>query len=161
MSDYLNMGIFIDKNKDMIFLSYKENEEGLLVSSEPYKYVSCEEWGNVSGHIIEMIDEIAKQPMTEDTGENVMKAVCKGKGFKQFSKKHICIDATYKISEKKYIIRNEPRLRDGSYGIDKGTLSEKYSTEYSSPCDAALIQENFLKAYADALQYLKEIGSEL
>lgn len=161
MLDYLQMCIFIDKNKDMIFVAEKETGEGLIAASEPYEYVDCDEWENVSAHIIEMINEIAKQPLTEGSGTNVMKTICKGKGFKQFTKKHICIDAVYKISEKKYIISNSPRLRDGSYGIDKGTLSEKYSTNYSSPCDTALIQENFLKAYADAVQYLKEIGDRL
>ncbi|MDE7417632.1 MAG: hypothetical protein K2N44_15245 [Lachnospiraceae bacterium] len=161
MLDYLQLCIYIDKNKDMIFAAYKENKAGLVVMSEPYEYVDCTEWENVSEHIIKMINEIAKQPITEDTGSNIMKIICKGKGFKQFTKKHICIDAAYKISEKKFIISNAPRQRDGSYGIYKGTLSEKYSTKYSSPCDTVLIQEHFLKAYADAVQYLKETGGEL
>ena len=100
MLDYLQLCIYIDKNKDMIFAAYKENKAGLVVMSEPYEYVDCAEWENVSEHIIKMINEIAKQPITEDTGSNIMKIICKGKGFKQFTKKHMCIDAAYKISKK-------------------------------------------------------------
>lgn len=42
-----------------------------------------------------------------------------GKGFKQFSKKHICIEIKYQINDGKFIISNVPRLSDGSYGTEK------------------------------------------
>ena len=69
------------------------------------------EWENVSGYIVDIINETAKQPLAEDTKSNVMKAVCKDKSFKQFTKKHVCINVKYKISEKRYIISNWPRLQ--------------------------------------------------
>ena len=161
MLDYLFMAVYIDRNRDMILVAEKECKAGFAVASEPYMNVGNAEWENISGYIVDIINEIAKQPLADDTKSNVMKAVCKGKSFKQFTKKYVCINVKYKISEKRYIISNWPRLRDGSYGSNKGTLSEKYSIEYSSPEDTALIQENFLKAYADALEYLKETGEEL
>ena len=161
MLDYLFMTVYIDKNRDMILVAKKECKAGFAIASEPYMNVGNGEWENVSGYIFDIINEIAKQPLAEDTKSNVMKAVCKGKSYKQFTQKHICIQVEYKKSEKKYIISNWPRLRDGSYGSNKGTLSEKYSIKYSCPEDMALIQENFLKAYADALEYLKETGEEL
>ena len=58
-------------------------------------------------------------------------------------------------------VSNNPRLSDGSYGVEKGTLSEKYSIEYTSEDSIASIQANFLKAYKDAEAYLKEIGGSL
>ncbi|MDE6567871.1 MAG: hypothetical protein K2K70_09105 [Lachnospiraceae bacterium] len=159
MSDYLFMAVYIDRNRDMILVAEKECKAGFAVASEPYMNVRNAEWENISGYIVDIINEIAKQPLAEDTKSNVMKAVCKG--YKQFTKKHVCINVKYKISGKRYIISNCPRLRNGGYGVYQGTLSEKYSIKYSSPSDRALIQENFLKAYAGALEYLKETGEEL
>ena len=161
MLDYLFMTVYIDKNRDMILVAKKECKAGFAIASEPYMNVGNGEWENVSGYIFDIINEIAKQPLAEDTKSNVMKAVCKGKSYKQFTQKHICIQVEYKISEKRYIVSNWSRLWNGGYGVYKGTLSEKYSIKYSSPGDTALIQENFLKAYADALEYLKETGEEL
>ncbi len=160
MPDFYLVFVYVDKNKNMTFVSHKECQ-GLLRAAEPYFKLDNIEWENVSGHIISIISEIAKQPLAEDTKSDVMKQICGNKGFRHFSKKHICIAVEYIISEKEYEISNWQRLRDGSYGSDKGTLSEKYSIKYSSPGDAVLIQENFLKAYADALEYLKETGEEL
>lgn len=162
MPDYLALDIYIEPDKDMIFVAQKECENGASRASEPVQYVKNTEWENVSNYIIDMIDEIAKDPYAqESSGEktNVMKKICGNKGFRQFSKNHIAISIAYHISEQRYILSNEPRLRDGSYGVEKETLSEKYSTQYSSPRDAAAIQENFLKAYNEALQYLQETGN--
>lgn len=164
MPDYLALDIYIESDKDMIFVAQKECENGASRASEPVQYVQNTEWENVSNYIIDMIDEIAKDPYArESSGEktNVMKKICGNKGFRQFSKNHIAISVAYHIPEQKYTLSNEPRLRDGSYGVEKETLSEKYSTQYSSPRNTAAIQENFLKAYNEALQYLQETGNNL
>lgn len=164
MPDYLALEIYIEPDKNMIFVAQKECENGPLVASEPVQYIKNTEWENVSKYIINIIDDIAKDPYVQESSvekTNVMKKICGNKGFRQFSKKHIAISVAYHISEQRYILSNEPRLRDGSYGVEKETLSEKYSTQYSSPRDTAAIQENFLKAYNEALQYLQETGNNL
>lgn len=164
MPDYLALEIYIEPDRDMIFVAQKECEGGPLVASEPVQYIKNTEWENVSKYIINMIDDISKNPYVQESSRekiNVIKQICRNKGFRQFSKNHIDISVAYHISEQRYILSNEPRLRDGSYGVEKETLSEKYSTQYSSPRDAAAIQENFLKAYNEALQYLQEAGNNL
>lgn len=161
MKNYLIVQVFIDKNKDMILVPYKLCKFGYAVAVKPYKEINNIEWGNVSKKIAELLQEISKQPEIESAETNVMKEICGNKGFKQFSKKHICIEVKYKVDEKKYIISNQPRLFEGSYGTEKNSLSEKFCIEYISTDNVALIQENFLKAYHDAEQYLQEIGSKL
>lgn len=54
-----------------------------------------------------------------------------------------------------------PRLPDGSYGTEKGEISEEYSIKYMSEKKDELIQEYFEKAYGDAERYLAAIGSKL
>lgn len=153
--------VFIDKNKDMILLPYKLCKFGYAVAVKPYRKVNNAEWENVSKKIIELLQEISKQPRTELTETTVMKEICGNKGFKQFSKKHICIEVKYTADEEKYSISNQPRLTDGSYGTEKNSVSEKFCIEHISMGNIDLIQENFLKAYHDAKQYLQEIGSKL
>ena len=124
MGNYLMMQIYIDKNKDMILVPYKECKFGYALAVEPYKKIGNAKWDNVSEYIVDMIREIAMQPQTENTETDVMKQLCGNKGFKQFSKKHICIEVDYKINDHTFIVRNEPRLPDGSYGVEKDTASE-------------------------------------
>ena len=161
MGNYLMMQIYIDKNKDMIFVPYKECKIGYTLAVEPYKKIGNVEWDNVSRYIVDMIREIAIQPQTENTETNVMKQLCGKKGFKQFSQKHICIEVDYKISDKIFIISNIPRLPDGSYGVEKNSLSEQYCIKHISTDDVTLIQESFIQACGDAEQYLQKIGSKL
>lgn len=152
---------FIDKNKDVILVPYKLCKFGYALAVEPYKKVNNAEWDNISKNVSELLREISEQPRTELTETTVMKEICGNKGFKQFSKKHICIEIKYTVDEEKYTISNQPRLSDGSYGTEKNSVSEKFCIEHISTGDIALIQENFLKAYNDAEQYLQEIGSKL
>lgn len=161
MESDLIVQAFIDKNKDMILVPYKLCKFGYALAVEPYRKVNNAEWHNISQNVSELLQEISEQPRTELTETTVMKEICGKKGFKQFSKKHICIEVKYTVGEEKYIISNQPRLSDGSYGTEKNSLSEKFCIEYISTSDIALIQENFLKAYYDAEQYLQETGSKL
>lgn len=161
MENNLILQIFIDKRKDMILVPYKICKLGYAVAVEPYIKLNNAEWENISRKITELMREISEQPRTELTETTVMKEICGNKGFKQFSKKHICIEVKYMEGEEKYIISNQPRLSDGSYGIEKNSVSEKFCIEHISVDDIALIQENFLKAYNDAEQYLREIRSKL
>ena len=128
---------------------------------EPYKKLGYAEWENVAQYCIELLKEISENPVTEATKSDVFKKISGGRGFKQFTKKHICINVEYNIDDKMVTVSNNPRLSDGSYGVEKGTLSEKYSIEYTSEDSIASIQANFLKAYKDAEAYLKEIGGSL
>ena len=165
MGDYIVLQIFIDKKKEMIIVPYKLCKIGYALAVEPYRKVNSADWEAdwkiVYKEVTELLKEISKQPRTEQTESTVMKEICGGKGFKQFSKKHICIEIKYQINGGKFIISNVPRLSDGSYGTEKNTISERYSVEYISTDDVDLIQENFLKAYHDAELYLQEIGSKL
>ena len=132
-----------------------------LVATEPYEKVSHTEWEKVSVHIVDLLRKIEKEPFAENTQTNIMKQIYGNQGFKQFSKQHICIRAMYWISEKAFVIGNRPRLSDGSYGIEKGSISEMYCTEYTSTDNITEIQENFMKAYGDAERYLERIGGKL
>ena len=91
----------------------------------------------------------------------IKKKICGSRGFRYFSKRHICIKVRKKLNDHETIICNFPRLSDGSYGTEKGTISEKYSIKYVSEAEKDLVQENFLKAYLDAQRYLETIGSKL
>lgn len=161
MANYIIIHIYVDKNKNMILVPYKLCKVGYAVATEPYEKVSHTEWEKVSVHIVDLLRKIEKEPFAEDTRTQVMKQICGSQGFKQFSKKHICITAMYLISEKSFMIGNRPRLSDGSYGIEKDTISEMYSIDYTSTDNIAEIQENFMKAYGDAERYLEKIGAKL
>lgn len=153
--------VYVDKNKNMILVSLKKSIEGYRLYVEPWEKVSYLEWEHVANYCIDLLKEISKDPVTKATKSDVFKQISGGKGFKQFSKKHICISVEYDIDDGMVTVSNNPRLPDGSYGIEKGTLSEKYSIGYKSNRDVDLIQANFLKAYKDAEAYLKEIGGSL
>lgn len=161
MADYLIIHVYVDKNRDMILVPYKECKVGYALATEPYKKIGNAGWSNISVFVLDLLKELIKHPTTEDTETNVMKKICGNKSFKQFSKKHICIEMKYSIRNKKFIISNQPRLMDGSYGVEKDTISEVYSVEYTCTESETLIQENFLKAFKDAEHYLMEIGSKL
>lgn len=161
MKDYVIVHIYIDKDRNMIFLPYKICRFGYAVAVGPYRKFNRDKWETVSEEAIKLLEEVSKQPKTELTESRIMKEICKNKGFKQFSKKHICIEIAYEISSKRVTVSNWPRLSDGSYGSEKDSVSEKYCVEYTSTDDAAAVQKNFLKAYLDAESYLREIGGEL
>ncbi len=131
MDRYISMDVYVDKNK------------------------------NVSHHILKLLNKICEEPMTEETESTIFKELCGNKGFGQFSKKHICISVEQKIGDDKIEIYNSPRLPDGSYGTEKGEISEQYSIKYVSEKKDELIQEYFEKAYGDAERYLAAIGSKL
>lgn len=159
MDNYLIIQVFIDKNKDMILVPYKLCRFGYAVAVEPYREIDHADWDNVSKKVTELFKVISEQLITEKTESTVMKQICGNKGFKAFSKKHICIEIKYKLGEESFTIANQPRLADGSYGVEKDSVSEKYSVKYISTDNIALIQENFLRAYFDAEQYLQVTGS--
>lgn len=153
--------VYVDKNKNMLLVPLKKSIIGYRLYVEPYKKLGYAEWENVAQYCIKLLKEISENPVTEATKSDVFKKISGGRGFKQFTKKHICINVEYNIDDKMVTVSNNPRLSDGSYGVEKGTLSEKYSIEYTSEDSIASIQANFLKAYKDAEAYLKEIGGSL
>lgn len=161
MGKYLIIDVFVDKNKNIILVPYKECKVGYALAVEPYKRIDNTEWKKVSIHIVELLEELQKQPIiTEDTESKVMEQICGKQSYKQFSKKHICITVKYIIGEKKFKIYNVPRLSNGAYGtLDE--ISKMYSTEHICADDTALIQENFIKAYEEAERYLEKIGGRL
>lgn len=161
MKNHLIVQAFIDKNKNIILVPYKRCKFGYAVAVEPYRKISDNEWMDLPKNITELMMEISKQPEIEVTETSVMKEICGNRGFKQFSKKHICIEIKYILDEEKYVISNQPRLSNGAYGTEKNSVSEKFSVGYISIDNIDLIRDNFLKAYNDAKQYLQEIGSAL
>lgn len=161
MANYLLIDIYIDKNKNLILVPYKECKAGFAIASEPYWKFDSVEWDNVSVHLLKLFDECIKQPTTEEMKSTVFQKICGNKGFKHFSRKHICIELYYEMCKGMFEIANKPRLSDGSYGTEKGSLSEKYSISYTCIKDAALIQENIQKAYKDAEEYLEKLGAKL
>ncbi len=161
MLEQITMDVYIDKNKNIILAPYKECEAGYGVVVEPVMYIERQEWNNISQYILDLLSEILKDPVTEETESTVFEKICGNRGFKQFSRKHICITVDQKFSDNKIIISHCPRVSDGSYGAEKGTISEKYSIKYVSEAEKDLVQENFLKAYLDAQRYPETIGSKL
>lgn len=161
MSDILMLSIYVDKNGKMIFVPYKKTVAGYRLATEPYRTYEAGELNSVNIHIINMMSEIALDPIVEDVSKasNAMKKICGRKSFTKFSKEHICIDVRYDVQEKTYIISNSPRLSDGSYGVQKNTISQQYSSDFVCSCDDDdQVRENFLKAYAEAKKYLYAVG---
>jgi hypothetical protein len=161
LSSYIWIEIYVDRDKNMILVPVKMTEAGYGLSVEPYKRIAHTDWDNVSKYIVEMVQEVSRDPITKAAESNVINQICGNIGYKQFTKKHICIGVEYNLDKKTISISNCPRLSNGGYGVRKETLSEKYSIKYVSVCDMILIQANFLKAYKDAEVYLKEIGGSL
>lgn len=161
MVNYLIIHIYVDKNRNMIMVPFKQTKIGYALATEPYKVFDKDEWNNASVHVLDLLIEAIKKPIAEDINQDVFKKICGNRGFKQFSKKHICISVRYNIAEKAFEVSNQPRLSDGSYGTEKNSISEEYCIKYACTKESDLLQENFLKAYEDAEQYLKRIGLEL
>ena len=161
MNDILMLSIYVDQNGKMIFVSCKKTVAGYRLVTEPYRIHEAEERNSVHIHIRNMMSEIAIDPVIEDVSKapDVMKIICGKRSFTQFSKEHICIDIHYDVQENTYIISNCPRLSDGSYGVRKNTISQQYSSKFVCSCDDDdQIRENFLKARAEAQNYLYAIG---
>lgn len=161
MNDILLLSIYLDKSRNMIFVPCKKTEAGFRLASEPYRSYGAEEIKNIDAHIKNMMDEIAQNPIAENSLQtsNVMKKICGKKSYKQFTREHINIDVSYDVQENRYRISNEPRLSDGSYGVRRNSISERYSSKYECSGDENdQIREIFLKAYAEAQNYLYEIG---
>lgn len=130
-------------------------------ATEPYRIYGAEEVNCINSHIKKMMAEIAIAPIIVDASKtpSVMKKICGKKSYTQFTKEHICVDVGYNVQENTYIISNAPRLSDGSYGVQKNTISQQYSTEFVCSCDDDdQVRKNFLKAYAEAQKYLYAIG---
>lgn len=161
MNEWISISIYINKSKNVALVPYKLSEAGFGVASEPIIQVGNEEWDNISQYILGLLDEVSKDPLSKENESTVFKKICGSRGFRYFSKRHICIKVRKKLNDHETIICNFPRLSDGSYGTEKGTISEKYSIKYVSEAEKDLVQENFLKAYLDAQRYLEAIGSKL
>lgn len=161
---YVN--VYIDKNKDLLLIPSKQYKYGFGVAVEPIIKVDSDRWENIGRYMMVLLNEICEDPLTKDDPQ-IENPVFKelwgsgSSGYRQFTKKHICITMEYKIGDKKVEIYNEPRLPDGSYGTEKGEISEQYSIKYVSEKKDELIQEYFEKAYRDAERYLAAIGSKV
>ncbi len=160
MNKILSLHIYVDKEREMILVPNKITQEGYRLASEPYIVLKSEEWDKVGVCVKDIMRKIMENPITDRTTEtaDVMKKICGKKSFKQFSKNNICIVVRFNVQENTYMISNMPRLSDGSYGVRKNTISQQYSTKYECGCDDEQIKKNFLKAYAEAHQYLYAMG---
>lgn len=159
MDNYVSIDVYIDKNRNIFLIPYKRCRIGYDVAVKPIINIRSDEWKNVSQHILKLLNEICVDPVTEETESTILKELCGSKGFGQFSKKHICISVEQKIGVNKIETYNSPRLPDGSYGTEKGDISEQYSIKYVSEKEEEMLQENFEKAYRDAERYLTAIES--
>lgn len=161
MNNILMLSIYVDKNGNMIFVPCKKTEAGFRRASEPYRLYEAEEIKNVDMHIKNIMDEIAINPLAEISPEtpSVMKKICGKKSYKQFTKEHINIDVIYDVQEDRYIISNVPRLTDGSYGVQKNSISQQYSSKFECSGDNNIqMKINFFKACAEAQNYLYAMG---
>ena len=85
MPEQITMDVYIDKNKNIILAPYKECEAGYGVVVEPVMYIERQEWNNISQYILDLLSEILKDPVTEETESTVFEKICGNRGFKQFS----------------------------------------------------------------------------
>lgn len=160
MENLLIFNIYINKNKELFFIPLKSTNIGYRISVKPYKVYY--NWNNIGANIITMIDEMfidfKNRPIVEkDFKFEFWKEISKTKSFKAFSKEHICIEVVYDINKNEMIIYNFPRLKDGSYGIENDSVSEFYSKKYMCKKDKLLLENCFLKAFEDSMNYLKVI----
>lgn len=101
MGEYVIIHIYIDKNKDMLLVPYKVCKAGYALATEPYKKVSNVHWEHTAEYILDLLKEVMKQSKVDSTETNVMELICGKKGFKHFSKEHICIEVKVEINNKK------------------------------------------------------------
>lgn len=131
MKKRITLDIHIDKNKKIILIPYQKTKIGFSIACEPWVEYSSDEWENIPKHIFCLIELMKGWEETDDTDGSIFK------------------------------VYNYPRLSDGSYGIEKGGLSEKYSTRYTSSHDVAAFKKIFLMAYRDSQKYLEAISANL
>ena len=82
-------------------MPYKLSEAGFRVATEPIMQAGSKKWDDISRYILNLLDEISKNPLA---GENRSKALDKiygSRGFKQFSKRYICITVLQNLSDHK------------------------------------------------------------
>lgn len=86
LSSYIWIEIYIDRDKNMILVPVKMTEIGYGLSVEPYKRIAHTDWDNVSKYIVEMVQEVSKDPITKAAEFNVINQICGNMGYKQFTK---------------------------------------------------------------------------
>ena len=161
MNEWIRISVYIDKSKNIILVSYKLSEAGFRAATEPIIQADSKEWDDISRYILNLLDEISKKPLAGENRSRALDKIYGSRGFKQFSKRYICIAVLQNLSDHKITVYNLPRLSNGAYGVEKDTISEEHSIKYVSEAEKDLVQENFLKAYLDAQRYLETIGSKL
>ena len=90
MNEWISISIYINKSKNVALVPYKLSEAGFGVASEPIIQVGNEEWDNISQYILGLLDEVSKDPLSEENESTVFKKICGSRGFRYFSKRHIC-----------------------------------------------------------------------
>lgn len=142
----ISVGIYIDKDKNLIINSYREDENGVLRSLKQYIYLetgwSKEELADAIVYSLEMDlrDEEAL------IGEPDFWVRATGiKSFSAFSKRYKCIDVDYIDTKNCYNITAEKRNSDGSYGVDKDEFLLRQRT-YSGYPKRETIADEVLEA---------------
>ncbi len=150
--------IYVSK-LDIKIVCSRETVYGYHLLEEPYKIVSCKEKMHLSRYIVEQMFVLEKCPKTDARDSDILKRIAGEKGFRKFSKKHLCI--VVELYEGKYTVENWCRLPDGSYGAD-GKRWEEYMQKYEcSSTDMESLDKNIAQAIEDGEAYLKAIGSHL
>lgn len=128
MNDFFMIHMYLSK-KDFKLVSYKKTKIGFYIAEEPYKIFPVDCLEKVVSYITEMFYEIEKQPIANSVTSNLMKNALGVKNFKQFSKNHLCIVIKFYAENGEFVVNNECRLSDGSFGQTKG-ITDGFCTEY-------------------------------
>lgn len=130
----ISVGIYIDKEKNLIINSYREDENGILRSLKQYIYLKTgwtkEELADAVVRSFEMDlrdeEELIEEPDFWVRATGI-------KSFSVFSKCYKCIDVDYIDTKNCYNITAEKRNSDGSYGVDKDEVLFRQKTYLGYP----------------------------
>ncbi|SET36685.1 hypothetical protein [[Clostridium] polysaccharolyticum] len=126
--------IHFDKKKNVLIFPSWRDENGL--SRKSIKYIKLEEEYDekkLGEKIIEAL-EVSAINEQENKLQNTWKQATKLQSWKAFQKKYECVMIDVNDEGIWYIAKYR-KLKDGSYGLEKGD-EEKYSREYTEPLTA-------------------------
>ena len=119
----ISVGIYSDKDRNLIINSSREDENGILRSLKQYIYLKTgwtkEELADaiISGFEtdVQCEKELTEEPdfWTRATGIT---------GFSAFSSRYNCVDIDYVDFKNLYSVTAEKRYKDGSYGVDRDDI---------------------------------------
>lgn len=158
--------IFIDKEKNQIFMPMLRCNIGLWKTFEPWRRYKKEDWENIAYNIINMIEWLEKLDISKEFYDefSLRSYDCLKKNgiknFKKFSAQHIYISVLCSSDTEQVEICHWPRLPDGSYGINND-FTQEYAQPHVCRKDVEEIKKSFELAMLDAKKYLNKIHREL